>query len=95
MRLGKFAGFAACTTVMLLASPMAEGQTADTRDYDMPAQDLGTALRQVGVARRSVCISGGSALRMAIQLEVTLYVEGDQKADQIRNGADADGNSAN
>ena len=47
MRLGKFAGFAACTTVMLLASPMAEGQTADTRDYDMPAQDLGTALRQV------------------------------------------------
>lgn len=47
MRLGKFAGFAACTTVMILASPMAEGQTNDTRDYDMPAQDLGTALRQV------------------------------------------------
>lgn len=47
MRLGKFTGFAACTTVMLLASPIAEGQAMDARDYDLPAQDLGAALRQV------------------------------------------------
>lgn len=47
MRLGKFTGLTACTTVMLLASPMAVGQTMDARDYDLPAQDLGTALRQV------------------------------------------------
>lgn len=47
MRLGQFSGLAACTTVMLLASPIAEGQQSDVRDYDMPAQDLGTALRQV------------------------------------------------
>jgi hypothetical protein len=47
MRLGKFSGYAACTTVMLLASPIAEGQVSDARDYDMPAQDLDAALRQV------------------------------------------------
>ena len=47
MHFGKIAGLMACTTAMLLASPLAQGQPLEARDYDLPAQPLGSALRQV------------------------------------------------
>lgn len=49
MRFKKFSGFLACTTIMVMAAPVAEGQATDARSYDMPVQDLGTALRQVSM----------------------------------------------
>ncbi len=49
MRLGEISGGASFAAVMVLASPVAEGQTSEARAYDMPAQALGAALRQVTV----------------------------------------------
>ena len=58
MRLGRIAGLLACTTAMVLASPVAEGQANDSRDYDLPAQELGAALKQVGtVSGRPVIVA--------------------------------------
>jgi iron complex outermembrane receptor protein len=47
MRFAKIAGLMTGMTMMVLASPTAEGQANEARDYDLPAQDLGPALRQV------------------------------------------------
>jgi iron complex outermembrane receptor protein len=58
MTLGRYMGSAAFVVAIVMASPAAEGQTSDARDYDMPAQDLGAALRQVGtVSGRSVVVA--------------------------------------
>ena len=48
MNMSRYAGSAALVAMLLVAPPVAEGQTSDVRSYDMPAQDLGSALRQVG-----------------------------------------------
>ena len=48
MNMSRYAGSASLVAMLLVAPPVAEGQTSDVRSYDMPAQDLGSALRQVG-----------------------------------------------
>jgi len=47
MRQTTIAALAGTAAVMLVASPVAEGQVMDARDYNLPTQDLGAALRQV------------------------------------------------
>lgn len=41
------AGLLASAAIAMAAGPVAYGQEAELRDYDLPAEDLGTALRQV------------------------------------------------
>ncbi|MFA6114157.1 MAG: TonB-dependent receptor [Sphingomonas sp.] len=58
MRLGKYLAATACTSVMLVAAPLAAAQANDARDYDLPAQELGAALRQVAaVSGRQVIVA--------------------------------------
>lgn len=48
MRLGKMVVLALASTAMVLTVPVAMAQQADgAREYDVPSQDLGSALRQV------------------------------------------------
>lgn len=49
MRLGRWTGLALSSTAMMLAAPVAQAQASDTRDYDLPVQGLGEALRQVAL----------------------------------------------
>ena len=58
MRLGKYLAATACGSVMLLASPIAAAQSDDRQDYDVSAQDLSAALRQVAaVSGRQVIVA--------------------------------------
>jgi len=86
MLLGKFAGLTACTTVMLLASPMAEGQAMDARDYDMPAQDLGTALRQVSAQSGRPVIMATELVAGLTALALKGRFSSDMAVDQLLRG---------
>jgi hypothetical protein len=48
----KLGALALASTAMILVAPMACAQTAEARDYDMPGQALGDALRQVALDSR-------------------------------------------
>jgi iron complex outermembrane receptor protein len=47
MRVGKLGALALAGTAMVMAVPAALAQVDDVRDFDMPSQDLGVALRAV------------------------------------------------
>ena len=51
MRMGKMGALALAGTAMVMVAPVALAQADGARDFDMPGQDLGAALR--AVARQS------------------------------------------